>query len=192
MKILWIILALLTVGLLVILAGAWSVFGEKLKAAQSVKKLEEGLYYLEYSGNYGFDAFLEKGGSFFRSRHGRVYYILPLRRFCERMIVTDTPAVTNHYLSAGEKQGLESPNPWHGMKNFWKCAAASPMQKRCVTPWRLFPVPALPGGALYTIWKQDPLISTGTGSLINLTILNWKPRAYTDFRRYRRQPLKGN
>lgn len=61
MKILWIILALLTVGLLVILAGAWSVFGEKLKAAQSVKKLEEGLYYLEYSGDYGFDAFLEKG-----------------------------------------------------------------------------------------------------------------------------------
>lgn len=84
MKILWIILALLTVGLLVILAGAWSVFGEKLKAAQSVKKLEEGLYYLEYSGDYGFDAFLEKGGSFFRSRHGRVYYIFPLRRFCER------------------------------------------------------------------------------------------------------------
>lgn len=63
MKIVWIILALLLVGLLVILAGAWSMFGEKVKAAQSVKRLEEGLYYLEYSGDYGFDAFLEKGGA---------------------------------------------------------------------------------------------------------------------------------
>lgn len=63
MKILWIILALLLVGLLVILAGAWSMFGEEVKAAQSVKRLEEGLYYLEFSGDYGFDAFLEEGGA---------------------------------------------------------------------------------------------------------------------------------
>ena len=63
MKIIWIVLTLLLVGLLVILAGAWSIFGEKVKAAQSVRKLEEGLYYMEYSGDYGFDAFLEKGGA---------------------------------------------------------------------------------------------------------------------------------
>lgn len=63
MKIVWIILALLLVGLLVILAGAWSMFGEKVKAAQSVRKLEEGLYYMEYTGDYGFDAFLEEGGA---------------------------------------------------------------------------------------------------------------------------------
>lgn len=62
-KIIWIILALLLVGLLVILAGAWSMFGEKVKAAQSVQKLEEGVYYMEYTGDYGFDAFLEKGGA---------------------------------------------------------------------------------------------------------------------------------
>lgn len=63
MKILWIILAVLLVGLLIILAGAWSMFGEKIKAAQSVRKLEDGLYYMEYSGDYGFDAFLEQGGA---------------------------------------------------------------------------------------------------------------------------------
>ena len=63
MKIVWIVLALLLVGLLVILAGAWSMFGGKVRAAQSVCKLEEGLYYMEYRGDYGFDDFLEKGGA---------------------------------------------------------------------------------------------------------------------------------
>lgn len=63
MKIIWIILAILLVGLLIILVGAWSMFGQKVKAAQSVEKLEEGLYYMEYEGDYGFDTFLEKGGA---------------------------------------------------------------------------------------------------------------------------------
>lgn len=63
MKILWIFLAVLLAAVLVLLAGAWSVFGEKVKAAQSVRKMEDGLYYLEYQGDYGFDGLLDKGGA---------------------------------------------------------------------------------------------------------------------------------
>lgn len=63
MKIIGIILTVLLAGFLIILAGAWSMFGQKVKAAQSVQKLEDGLYYMEYEGDYGFDAFLEKGGA---------------------------------------------------------------------------------------------------------------------------------
>ena len=63
MKILLILIVVLLLAGLVLLAGAWSMFGEKIKAAQSVRKLEEGLYYMEYEGDYGFDAFLEKGGA---------------------------------------------------------------------------------------------------------------------------------
>lgn len=63
MKIVLIVLAVLLVAVVVLLAGAWSMFGEKVKAAQSVRKLEDGLYYMEYSGDYGFDAFLNKGGA---------------------------------------------------------------------------------------------------------------------------------
>ncbi len=63
MKIVLIVLAVLLLAMLVLLAGAWSMFGDKIKAAQSVSKLEEGLYYVEYKGDYGFDDFLEKGGA---------------------------------------------------------------------------------------------------------------------------------
>lgn len=63
MKILLSIFVVLLLAVLVLLAGAWSIFGDKIKAAQSVSKLEEGLYSMEYKGDYGFDAFLEKGGA---------------------------------------------------------------------------------------------------------------------------------
>ncbi len=39
------------------------LFADKVSAAGSVKKLEDGLYYMEYSGDYGFGEFLEKGGA---------------------------------------------------------------------------------------------------------------------------------
>ena len=71
MKIVLIVLAVLLVAVVVLLAGAWSMFGEKVKAAQSVRKLEDGLYYVEYSGDYGFDAFLNKGGASSEGRGGR-------------------------------------------------------------------------------------------------------------------------
>lgn len=63
MKIVLIVLAVLLVAVVVVLAGVWPMFGEKVKAAQGVRKLEDGLYYMEYSGDYGFDAFLNKGGA---------------------------------------------------------------------------------------------------------------------------------
>lgn len=62
-KVILIILCILLLAVILFLAGAWSMFGEKVIAAQSVKKLEDGLYYLEYKGDYGFDGFLENGGA---------------------------------------------------------------------------------------------------------------------------------
>lgn len=63
MKILLIILAALLLAVVVLLSGAWSMFGEKVTAAKTVTKLEDGLYYMEYRGDYGFDRFLEQGGA---------------------------------------------------------------------------------------------------------------------------------
>ena len=63
MKIMLILLGVLLAGILILLAGVWSMFGEKVTAAGSVRKLEEDLYYMEYKGDYGFDAFLEQGGA---------------------------------------------------------------------------------------------------------------------------------
>lgn len=62
-KVILIFLLIILLAVIVFIAGAWSMFGEKITAAQSVQKLEEGLYYLEYNGDYGFDGFLEEGGA---------------------------------------------------------------------------------------------------------------------------------
>lgn len=62
-KILSVLGILVALGIVILLIGAWSIFGEKIKAAQSVEKLEENLYYMEYKGDYGFDAYLEQGGA---------------------------------------------------------------------------------------------------------------------------------
>ena len=40
-----------------------AIFGDKIKAVNSIEKLSDGLYYLEYEGDYGFDEFLSKGGA---------------------------------------------------------------------------------------------------------------------------------
>ena len=51
-------------GLLVIAAvGAWALFGTFVKAADSITQLEDGLYAMEYTGDYGFDGFLSQGGA---------------------------------------------------------------------------------------------------------------------------------
>ena len=54
-----------TVALLLVIfaAGAWSMFGTQIKAANSIEKLEDGLYSMEYRGDYGFDQFLAEGGA---------------------------------------------------------------------------------------------------------------------------------
>lgn len=49
--------------LVVVLAGAWVMFGAFVKAAGSIEKLEDGLYAMEYVGDYGFDDFLAAGGA---------------------------------------------------------------------------------------------------------------------------------
>lgn len=52
-----------TAALLVVLAaGAWAMFGTMVTAANSIEKLEDGLYAMEYNGDYGFDDFLAQGG----------------------------------------------------------------------------------------------------------------------------------
>lgn len=62
-KIMLIIMAVFFAVVIIVFAGAWNIFGEKIKAAQSIRSLENGLYYLEYKGDYGFEAFLERGGA---------------------------------------------------------------------------------------------------------------------------------
>ena len=50
--------------LLVVLAGGgWYLFGDFITAANSIEKLEDSLYAMEYDGDYGFDAFLAGGGA---------------------------------------------------------------------------------------------------------------------------------
>ena len=49
--------------LAVIAIGTWRKFGTFVVAARSIHKLQDGLYVMEYSGDYGFDKFLAQGGA---------------------------------------------------------------------------------------------------------------------------------
>ena len=49
--------------LVVVLLGACSMFGTQLIAANSIEKLDDGLWSMEYKGDYGFDEFLTQGGA---------------------------------------------------------------------------------------------------------------------------------
>lgn len=56
----------LLITLAVVVAGAAYLFFRirtGLNSAIQVRKLEDGLYYMEYNGDYGFDRFLEAGGA---------------------------------------------------------------------------------------------------------------------------------
>ena len=57
-------IALLSVLGLVIVIGVlmWLEFGPMVKGALSAEKLDDGLYYIEYKGDDGFDGHMEKGG----------------------------------------------------------------------------------------------------------------------------------
>ena len=57
-------IALLSVLGLVIVAGVlvWMEFGALIKGANSCVKLDDGLYYMEYRGDDGFDGLMAKGG----------------------------------------------------------------------------------------------------------------------------------
>ncbi len=61
-----IILIVVSAVLTVVLATAGLglyVFGDKIKAANSVEKIGDKLYYMEYKGDYGFQGFLDEGGA---------------------------------------------------------------------------------------------------------------------------------
>jgi hypothetical protein len=62
-KILFAALLVIAGILLVGLAALWCMFGEKLAAAMSIQKLQDGLYSVEYRGDYGFDSYLAQGGA---------------------------------------------------------------------------------------------------------------------------------
>ena len=49
--------------LAVIAFGAWRMFGTFVTAARSILKLRDGVYVMEYRGDYGFDDFLARGGA---------------------------------------------------------------------------------------------------------------------------------
>ena len=48
---------------LAILVGAWAVFGPLVKGAMSVKQLDDGLYYMEFKGDDGFEGLIRSGGA---------------------------------------------------------------------------------------------------------------------------------
>ncbi len=49
--------------LLVVMIAAFILVGALLRAAVQVERLEDGLYYMDYTGDYGLEAFLEQGGA---------------------------------------------------------------------------------------------------------------------------------
>lgn len=54
---------ILVIAIVVLLAGGWSMFGSELTAANSVEKLTDNFYSMEYKGDYGLDKFIEQGGA---------------------------------------------------------------------------------------------------------------------------------
>ena len=54
--VLWSLVALT----ILFVAGTWMKFGSLIKGAMSVEKLDEGLYYMEYKGDDGFDELIAR------------------------------------------------------------------------------------------------------------------------------------
>ena len=57
-------IALFCVLVLAVLVGVsvWKEFSPLVKGAMSCEKLDEGLYYIEYRGDDGFDELMNRGG----------------------------------------------------------------------------------------------------------------------------------
>ena len=60
MKIIFLVIAIV---LIAVLTVAWIMFGNQLQAARTIRKLDDGLWSMEYRGDYGFDDFLAQGGA---------------------------------------------------------------------------------------------------------------------------------
>lgn len=60
----WLKISLLSMLGLILVAGVlmWLEFGPLVKGALSAEKLDDGLYYMEYKGDDGFDKMIEQGG----------------------------------------------------------------------------------------------------------------------------------
>lgn len=58
-----IVISIILVSVIALLLIVGAIFSDKIKAVNSVEKLSDGLYYMEYEGDYGFDDFLSKGGA---------------------------------------------------------------------------------------------------------------------------------
>ena len=58
-----VVLLVLAAALLTVLLTAWAMFGTQLQAAMTIQKLDDGLWSMEYRGDYGFDDFLAQGGA---------------------------------------------------------------------------------------------------------------------------------
>lgn len=58
-------IALITLAVALVTAaiGGWRMFGTQFTAANTIEKLDEGLWCMEYKGDYGFDGFLAQGGA---------------------------------------------------------------------------------------------------------------------------------
>lgn len=62
-KILVIALSIILASIIALTLIVGAIFGDKVKAVGSVEKLSDGLYYMEYEGDYGFEDFLSRGGA---------------------------------------------------------------------------------------------------------------------------------
>lgn len=62
-KITIIVIAVIFLGIILLMAGVWSMFSETITAANTIQKQEDMLYSMEYDGDYGFDEFLARGGA---------------------------------------------------------------------------------------------------------------------------------
>lgn len=62
-KIILIVVSAVLVTVLATAGVGYAVFADKLSAAQSVCKIADNLYYMDYEGDYGFEKFLEEGGA---------------------------------------------------------------------------------------------------------------------------------
>lgn len=62
-KILLIVVSAILVTTLLTAGLGWYIFGDKVNAANSVEKIADNLYYMDFEGDYGFEGFLDKGGA---------------------------------------------------------------------------------------------------------------------------------
>ena len=80
---LWTGVALVLI-LVVFAAGSWRMFGTFIVAARSIEKVEDGLYVMEYRGDYGFDEFLARGGADSDAAVGDYLMEFLSRGFCKK------------------------------------------------------------------------------------------------------------